>query len=148
MKKLHGSKGQTASSAPDSARLNNAQRKALVELAERRFHALIQRAKDKNGELTEQITTQVKKELGVVALEEQIAQFEQKIEFLKTAKARLGFDRYGVEGKAKMLIDQRSRDANKDEIALVQQKDALLQKLWLAQTVSETESLLAGIPAV
>ena len=128
------------------ARVNNAQRKAIVCLAERRFEKLIQQARDKNGELTQQITDRVKRELGVVAVEKQIDELKSKVEFLEKTKERLGFSGYSVIGKAKVLIDQRSRQASKEIATLEQTKDEFLQRIWLCQTVQETEGLLATIP--
>lgn len=49
-------------------KLNNAQRQALVELTERRFGHLVEKVRDDNGQLTEQIKTQLKEELGVTAI--------------------------------------------------------------------------------
>jgi len=125
--------------------INNTQRKALVNLLEKQFEKCIKEAQDKNGALVTEITDQVKQELGVKVIEEQIDQLEAKMELLKKTKERLGFTAYSVGGKAKMLIDQRTRKASKEIIALEQQRESILQKLWLTQTIPQAEKILAKV---
>jgi len=130
-------------------RVNNEQRKALVELAERRFTNLIEQAQDENGKLVEQITQEVKEELGITAIEQETEQLEAKLELLKKTKERLGFNEYGSvqdRSKASALVNKRTRNEDKVIKKLRKQRDEILSKIWLCQTIEETEKTLKQIP--
>ena len=131
-------------------RINNTQRKALVDLAEQKFQRLIQKARDDDRQLINQIEEQVRKELGVTAISQEIRQLEQRQKFLEKAREKLGFGEYGsaIAGtKAQKLIDQRTSNTSKRELGLTKSKDEAIAKLWTSQTIQEAEGILQSVPS-
>ena len=62
-----------------NGKINNSQRKILSQLAVELLDKKIQRARDESGDLVAQIRIKVKEELGVAAMDIEIADMEKKI---------------------------------------------------------------------
>ena len=127
--------------------LNNAQRKALAQVVENAYERLLKEAQDKEGLLVQEITDQVKVELGVDTLENQIAAMQSQIETLEGKKHQLGFGSYGLgeRSKAKALIDARTRQKSTALHELEKERARTLTALWTAQSVEEAKTMLADI---
>lgn len=127
--------------------LNNAQRKALAQVVQDAYERLLKAAQDKEGLLVQEITDQVKAELGVDTLENQIAAMQSQIETLEGKKHQLGFGSYGLaeRSKAKALIDARTRQKSSALHELEKERARTLTALWTAQTVEEAKTMLADI---
>ena len=127
-----------------SANLNTSQRQALVKLVERAYSRKIEAHKASLNDATAQITREVKEELGILDIEEQIACHESLIKELEAQKEKIGFSKYRSDGaipgsEAKKLVASKVR-AKKDELtALEAEMDALMTKIWTAATVDEVK---------
>ena len=124
--------------------LNTSQRQALVKLVERAYNRRIEAQKASLKDATAEITREVKEELGILDIEEQIACHESMIKELEAEKVKLGFSKYQNDevipgSQAKKLVASRAK-AKKDELtALEAEMDALMTKIWTAATVNEVK---------
>jgi len=131
----------------DNGRINNTQRKVLSALAVELLDKKIQRARDESGDLVAQIRAKVKEELGVAAMDIEIADMEKKIAALQKKREEIGFSKYNNDtlihgSKAKMLVDQRASVANEKVKSLEDKKTDMVSKIWTSTTMSEALSLL------
>ena len=105
--------------------------------------------RDENGEVVAEIRKGVENELGIPAINAKIQQAKEQVELLEQAKEKLGIGQYGnlEDGsKAQLLIDKRAGQKDRREQTLRRDRDQLLSKIWLAQTVDEAQRLLNEIP--
>jgi hypothetical protein len=130
-----------------NGKINNTQRKVLSTLAVELLDKKIQRAKDESGDLVAQIKGKVKEELGVAAMDIEIADMEKKISALQKQKEEIGFSKYNNDtliygSKAKMLVDQRTSSASEKVKSLEEKKTDMVSKIWTSTTMAEALSLL------
>jgi len=126
-------------------RINNSQRKVLSKLAVEVLDKKIQQARDESGELVAQIKQQIREELGVTAIDMEIAEMEKRIQVLKKKKEQLGFNQYDnlLPGSdAKMLIDKRTSAACKQVRDLEEKRTDVVSHIWASTTLSEALSIL------
>ena len=131
----------------DNGRINNSQRKILSQLAVELLDKKIQRARDESGDLVAQIKAKVKEELGVAAMDIEIADMEKKIAALQKKKEEIGFSKYNNDtliygSKAKLLVDQRASSANEKVRSLEDKKTDVVSKIWTSTTMSEALAIL------
>jgi len=129
-----------------NGKINNTQRKVLSQLAVELLDKSIQHARDESGELVAEIREQVRRELGVDAIEMEIESMEAKIGILRKKREELGFGQYKdsiVHGsKAKMLLDQRTSSASEKVKSLEEKKTDMVSKIWTSTTMTEALALL------
>ena len=129
-----------------NGKINNTQRKVLSQLAVELLDKSIQRARDESGELVAEIREQVRRELGVDAIEMEIESMETKIGILRKKREELGFGQYKdsiVHGsKAKMLLDQRTSSASQKVKSLEEKKTDMISRIWTSTTMTEALALL------
>jgi len=130
-----------------NGRINNTQRKILSQLAVELLDKKIQRARDESGELIAEIRAKVKEELGVTAMDLEIADMEKKIAALQKKREEIGFSKYNNDtliygSKAKMLVDQRASVANEKVRSLEDKKTEIVSKIWTSTTMAEALALL------
>jgi len=129
-----------------NGKINNTQRKVLSQLAVELLDKSIQRARDESGDLVAEIREQVRRELGVDAIEMEIESMETKIGILRKKREELGFGQYKdsiVHGsKAKMLLDQRTSSASQKVKSLEEKKTDMVSKIWTSTTMTEALALL------
>jgi len=128
-----------------NGRINNAQRHTLANLAVEVLSQKVQQAKDESGERIAEIREQIRRELGVDAIEAEIESMEAKIQILKKKKEELGFGQYKtiMDGsKAKMLLDQRTSSASEKVKLLEEKKTDAVSRIWTSTTMSEALSIL------
>ncbi len=131
-------------------RINNSQRKTLAKLAVEVLDKKIQQARDESGELVAQIKQQVREELGVVAIDMEIKQMEQRIKVLERKKEELGFSKYQdsalIPGsKGKLLLDKRTSTACKKVKELEEEKTDAISGIWVSTTLSQALSILESV---
>ena len=118
----------------------------LITLNARCFLNLQWHARDESGELVAEIREQVRRELGVDAIEVEIESMETKIGILRKKREELGFGQYKdsiVHGsKAKMLLDQRTSSASQKVKSLEEMKTDMVSKIWTSTTMTEALALL------
>ena len=134
----------------DNDRINNLQRKELAKLAVDVLDKKIQQARDESGELVAQIRQQVREELGVVAMDMEIREMEQRIKVLEKKKEELGFSKYQdhalIPGsKAKMLLDKRMGTACEKVKELEEKKTDVVSGIWTSTTLSQALSILDNV---
>ena len=130
-----------------NGKINNTQRKVLSQLAVELLDKKIQRARDESGDLVAQIKGKVKEELGVAAMDIEIANMEKKITALQKKKEEIGFSKYNNEAliygsKAKMLVDQRTSSASEKVKSFEEKKTDIVSKIWTSTTMAEALALL------
>jgi hypothetical protein len=130
-----------------NGKINNTQRKVLSTLAVELLDKKIQRARDESGDLVAQIKGKVKEELGVAAMDIEIANMEKKITALQKKKEEIGFSKYNNDAliygsKAKMLVDQRTSSASEKVKSFEEKKTDMVSKIWTSTTMTEALALL------
>jgi glutaredoxin 2 len=130
-----------------NGKINNTQRKVLATLAVELLDKKVQRARDESGDLVAQIRTKVKEELGVAAMDIEIADMEKKIAALQKKREEIGFSKYNNDtliygSKAKLLVDQRASSANEKVKSLEDKKTEVVSKIWTSTTMTEALALL------
>jgi hypothetical protein len=128
-------------------RINNMQRKIFSRLAEETLEQKLQQARDDSGELVAEITEQVKRELGVDTIDNQIQALERQIMTLKEQKESLGFlswrdDNLKLGSKAKQLIDNRTSSASQNIQALEAKRTEVIAQIWASQSLDEAMAIL------
>lgn len=133
-------------------RINNTQRKALVTLAVEVLNKKLQQASDESGDLISQIRMQVREELGIKTIDNQIEAMENQIAILKKNKEQLGFHQYRDEllpgSKAKMLVDQRASAACERFRQLEGKKTEVISGIWTSTTLSQALSILESVKRI
>jgi len=130
-----------------NGKINNTQRKVLATLAVELLDKKVQRARDESGDLVAQIRAKVKEELGVAAMDIEIADMEKKIAVLQKKREEIGFSKYNNDtliygSKAKLLVDQRASSANAKVRSLEDKKTEVVSKIWTSTTMAEALALL------
>ncbi len=133
--------------------LNNSQRAALVKLVQKNCERRIASQKASLHDELARITHEVREELGVTDIEEQIACHESMIKELEAEKVKLGFSKYSSNGdiltgsEAKRLIDKRAADENQKITALEAEMDRTMSAIWTATELSEIKPMVDEILA-
>ena len=132
-----------------NGKINNSQRKILTKLAVEALDKKIQQARDESGELVAQIREQVREELGISTIDNQIQAMEKQIVILKKKREQLGFSPYQnslVSGsQAKMLVDKRSSSACEKVRELEDMKMDSISGIWTATTLSQALSIFNNV---
>ena len=104
-------------------------------------------ARDESGNLVAEIKAKVKEELGIIAMDMEIADMEKKIAALQKKKEEIGFSKYNNDSliygsQAKMLVDERANTANEKVRQLEDKKTDVISRIWTSATLSEALSIL------
>ena len=114
--------------------LNNSQRKALVKIVEKEYGRRIEKQRKICEQAKEQVTREVKSELGVARLDDEKKQLEKRMAEIDAQKEQFGFSKYSnvplAGSQAQKMIAQgvRSEKEKLSEIELEQEKT--VTKLW------------------
>lgn len=130
-----------------NGKVNNSQRNVLSKLAVDVLDKKILRARDESGNLTAEIKAKVKEELGVAAMDMEIADMEKKISALQKKKEEIGFSKYNNDtliygSKAKMIVDKRTENASEKIRHLEDKKTEAISRIWTSTTMQEALSVL------
>ena len=130
-----------------NGRINNSQRDILSKLAVEVLGKKILHARDESGNLTAEIKAKVKEELGVIAMDMEIADMEKKIAALQKKKEEIGFSKYNNDtliygSKAKMIVDKRTENASEKIKQLEDKKTEAISRIWTSTTMQEALSVL------
>ena len=132
-----------------NGRINDSQRKILAKLAVDLLDKKIQRARDESGDVVAQIREQVRQELGIDTIDNQIEAMENQIAILQRKKEQLGFGKYRDAllpgSEAKKLVDQRSGSACEKIKELEDMKTEAISGIWTASAMSQALSILENI---
>ena len=138
-----------------NGKLNNSQRQALVKLVQKTCERRIAVQKALLHDELARITQEVKEELDVTGIEEQIACHESMIKELEAEKEKLGFTKHNVNGytltgsEARKLVDKRVADRRKEIADMEADMDRTMSAIWTATELSEVkpmvDEILAGV---
>ena len=138
-----------------NGKLNNSQRSALVKLVQNTCERRIAIQKATLRDDLTRITQEVKEELDVTGIEEQIACHESMIKELEAEKEKLGFTKHNVNGytltgsEARKLVDKRVADRRKEIADMEAEMDRTMSAIWTATELSEVkpmvDEILAGV---
>ena len=130
-------------------RVNNTQRRELVKLMVGALDRKIQQARDESGELVAQIKEQVREELGIETIDNQIQAMENQIAILKKKREQLGFSPYRDSllpgSQARMLVDERSSSACEKVRKLEDVKMDSISGVWTASTMTQALSIFNNV---
>ncbi|MFC1717522.1 hypothetical protein ACFL6S_27930 [Candidatus Poribacteria bacterium] len=136
-----------------NGKLNNSQRSALVKLVQNTSERRISVQKALLHDDLTRITQEVKEELGVMDIEEQIRCHESMIKELEAEKEKLGFTKRNVDGytltgsEARKLVDRRVADKRKEVAHMEAEMDRTMSAIWTATELSEAKPLVDEILA-
>ena len=143
----HTTSGQVITDRP----LNNAQRKALADIVEKRLGTKATAAREAERELEQKLTREIATRFQVDSIQAEIDKHEAQIENLKQARRSLGF-KVGydeqleiVDGKVRRLLESGVQANSLTIRALEDKQDELQQGIWLAQTVEEAKAVVQQI---
>jgi len=128
-------------------RINNAQRKALVGVVTEVMEHKIQEAKDASGQLIEEITENVKVELGIDTIDNQIKALKNQIDTIEEKKKKLGFNHYNQlldRSKAKAIVDKRLEGSISIR-SLEMERAKIISAIWTATSLSEAKELVESV---
>lgn len=123
------------------------QRRAMANLAQEIFTKKIQEARDQEGDLVQEITGELRKELGVDTLDHQIETLNNQKKILEDKKEKLGWGYSGFldTSKAGKLLKGRVSKESTGVKKLEAQRKAVLTGIWTCETVEELEALVEGL---
>lgn len=123
------------------------QRRAMAKLAEEVFTKRIQEARDQEGELVEEITGELRKELGVDALDHKIKTLEGQVEILEKKRETLGWGSYGIIGtsKANKLLKGRVSHQSTGVNKLEAERKKVLAEIWTCDTLDDLSEMVEGL---
>ncbi len=134
--------GQNGNNKPTSD-----QRRAMANLAEEAFTKRIQQARDQEGELVEEITGELRKELGVDALDHKIKTLEDQVHILEKKRETLGWGNYGViqSSKANRLLKGRVSQQSTGVKQLEADRKKTLAAIWTCDTLDELNETVESL---
>ena len=120
------------------------QRRAMAQLAEGIFVKDIQEARDQEGALVEEITGDLRKELGVDALDHNIHTLENQVNILQKKKETLGWQYRGFidSSKAGRLLKGRVAKRSSSVHDLEKQRKEVLTGIWTCETLDELNDIV------
>ncbi len=123
------------------------QRRAMANLAEEIFTKRIQQARDQEGELVDEITGELRKELGVDSLDHKIKTLEDQVKILEKKRETLGWGPYGVIGssKANKLLKGRVSQQSTGVKNLEAERKKVLATIWTCDTLDELNETVEGL---
>ena len=132
-----------------NGKLGNEQRKALEKLVQNTFYRKIQEQRDTYNDAVSRVTIEVKDELGITAIDDQLREFKQKITDLESEKERLGISKYNdtfLSGsKTKEIVEEKTVNEKQGIRELESQMDKTITAIWTAEELSEIKDIVDGI---
>lgn len=132
-----------------NGKLGNEQRKALEKLIQNTFNRKIQQQRDAHNDAVSRVTKEVKDELGITAIDDQLRELKQKITDLESEKERLGISKYNdtfLSGsKTKEIVEEKTANEKQAIRELESQMDKTITAIWTAEELSEIKDMVDGI---
>jgi hypothetical protein len=127
-------------------KLGNEQRKALVQIINDSYKRRIDLQRDLYNDAVARITKEVKDEIGITAIDDQLKECRQKINDLESEKEILGISKYNDQflsgSKTRSLVDERLVDEKKKVSDIEKEMDKIITAVWTGQELSEIKSLI------
>jgi vacuolar-type H+-ATPase subunit I/STV1 len=129
-----------------NGKLGNEQRKAIEKLVQNSFNRKITQQRELYNDAVSRVTKEVKDELGITAMDDQLKSLKQKITDLETEKESLGISKYNdtfiLGSKTKEIIDQKTANDRQAIKELESQMDKIISAIWTAEDVSEIKPMV------
>jgi vacuolar-type H+-ATPase subunit I/STV1 len=132
-----------------NGKLGNEQRKAIEKLVQNSFSRKITQQREAYNDAVSRVTKEVKDELGITAMDDQLKALKQKIADLETEKESLGISKYNdtfiLGSKTKEIIDQKTANDRRAIKELEAQMDKIISTIWTAEDISEIKPMVDGL---
>jgi len=130
----------------NNGKVSNAQRQALVKVLAGSYDRRIQRQRELQAETLSHVTREVKDELGVSKIEDELRELDQRMKQLESEKERLGFNKYNdtpiQSSEAQRMITEGIK-SEKDLIARMEsEREQKITAVWMATELSEAKQLV------
>jgi vacuolar-type H+-ATPase subunit I/STV1 len=129
-----------------NGKLGNEQRKAIEKLVQNSFSRKITQQREAYNDAVSRVTKEVKDELGITAMDDQLKALKQKIADLETEKESLGISKYNdtfiLGSKTKEIIDQKTANDRRAIKELEAQMDKIISTIWTAEDISEIKPMV------
>ena len=130
-------------------KLGNEQRKAIEKLVQNSFNRKITQQRELYNDAVASVIKEVKDELGITAIDDQLKELKQKITELESDKERLGINKYNdsfISGsKTKEIVDRRLIAEKQKVSELESQMDKVISAIWTANDISEIKPMVDGL---
>ena len=130
----------------DNGKLNTEQRKALVQIVSDSYKRKIDAQRDIYNDSVARVTKEVKDELGITAIDDQLKEFRQKINDLESDKERLGINKYNDQfllgSRTKSIVDERLITERQKVSDIEKDMDRDITKVWTAKEFAEIKSTI------
>ena len=134
-----------------NARLNTQQRQALVKLVQNAYGRRIEKQRELYHRAVEQVTQEVKGELGITGIEEELRELEHRTKELESQKEELGFSKYNdhvITGSDAEGMIAQGAETEKERIRMLQLRmDKDISAIWTATELSEVKPMVDEILA-
>jgi uncharacterized protein (DUF2267 family) len=127
-------------------KLGNEQRKAIEKLVQNSFNRKITQQRELYNDAVASVIKEVKDEIGITAIDDQLRELKQKITDLESEKERLGINKYNdsfiTGSKTKEIVDQRLIAEKQKVSELEAQMDKVISTIWTANDISEIKPMV------
>ena len=127
-------------------KLGNEQRKAIEKLVQNSFNRKITQQRELYNDAVASVIKEVKDEIGITAIDDQLRELKQKITELESEKERLGINKYNdsfISGsETKEIVDQRLIAEKQKVSELEAQMDKVISTIWTANDISEIKPMV------
>ena len=132
-----------------NGKLGNEQRKAIEKLIQNSFSRKINQQREAYNDAVARVRKEVKDELGITAIDDELKALKQKITDLESEKESLGISKYNdtfiLGSKTKEIIDQKTANDRQAIKELESQMDKIISAIWTAEDVSEIKPMVDGL---
>jgi len=132
-----------------NGKLNTDQRKALVKLVQASYSRKLEDQRRLYEMAMKEITAEVKAELGVTKMDEELKKLQARTKVLEESKEELGFSKYNdhlLPGtKAGKLVEERSSSEKEKLKALESEMDKAISSIWVAGEIAEIAHIIDAV---
>ena len=132
-----------------NGKLNNSQRQALVKVLESTYDRRIQDQRERQDEARRQVTKEVKDELGVSSIDDELEELKNRIVQLESKKEKFGFSKYNdhpiPDSEAFKMIQDGISPEKEKTARLESEKAVNITQLWTATDLSEAKQLVDSV---
>ncbi|MFC1714614.1 hypothetical protein ACFL6S_13185 [Candidatus Poribacteria bacterium] len=132
-----------------NGKLNNSQRQALVKVLENAYDRRLHKLRETKESALAQVTREVKSELGVTRIDQELEELKQKITDLESQKEKLGFSKYNdnaiVGSDAHRMIAEGISPDKERIMRVASEKDQKIAEIWTATGLSHAKALVDAV---
>ena len=132
-----------------NGKLANEQRKAIEKLVQSSFSRKIAQQRETYNDTVARVTKEVKDELGISAMDEELKSHRQRIIELEIEKEKLGISKYNdafiLGSKIKDVIDEKTAKDKQAIRELELQMDKVISAIWTSEDISDIKPMVDGL---